>query len=628
MNLKFTQKFSIFKPILRKNFCNEGFPKFTRSDIFDEDDLIINIGDKEKFKGLLVICPTPIGNINDISLRQYEALRNGDILACEDTRKTGKLLELVKLKKMKEKFYAEFGVGFEEFVDRGGLDMTDEQIEKEFLSKMGKGEPSKENENCTNNLNESGENINNTAYGEFYRNEDEIKQQKNKEVKTANRKIKKEFTKELKKSLNKNKQEGNLSNITTEINLNYSEKEQKEVLKEMEKKLEEPIDKDYYTAVKDSQDFYNRKTVIENSEDIKEKIEKLAEIFDEQSKLSYKLKTRAKFIMGLNKKYSSKKNNNDDDDDYDSKTQEELEEEISLGSDDSLFTMLKKRIKEEKEKRGRGMMVSFNQDNEEKKIPKLIRAMKLGLRVVLVSDAGTPTISDPGYKLVREAAKNNILMEALPGPSAVLTSLSASALPTDKFTFVGYLSKTLSEKKIKLEEIKRSSTTTVLFESPHRLLKTLEVIADIFGAEHRCYLGFELTKKFENHMHGKVGELLAQLVEKDEGIKGEVTIVLGPFMRTQIEVENQKLLNEEIKIDAFELAEKLLNGNEKLPEKTIRHILMDVGNMSSIKASKIINNVLGRKTRMAPYIKPTIIKDDRNIYVNSSKDTNKSEIKF
>ena len=118
-----------------KNVDKDGFPLPEKRDIYDEDDMIINIGDKEKFKGMLIICPTPIGNINDISIRQFEAMKNGDILACEDTRKTGKLLEFIQLKKMKEKFYAEFGISFEEFVNLGGLNMTDEQIKSKILNK-------------------------------------------------------------------------------------------------------------------------------------------------------------------------------------------------------------------------------------------------------------------------------------------------------------------------------------------------------------------------------------------------------------------------------------------------------------------------------------------------------------
>jgi 16S rRNA (cytidine1402-2'-O)-methyltransferase len=570
-----------FKHTIRR-FCDD-FPKFTREDLFDENDMILNIGDKEKFKGLLVICPTPIGNINDISLRQYEALKTGDILACEDTRKTGKLLEMVQAKKMKERFYAEFGLTFDEFVDRGGLDMTDEQIEKEFFTAKQTTEPKENN------------------YNVFYSTIDDIKKEVKKEKQTKKRREAK-----INKSLKKSKEEMSLANVVQkEVKLNYSEKEQKDIIKDIEKKLEDKVENDYYTTVKDSKDFYDRKTVIENSDSIKETIENLAKDFEDQSKLSYKIKSRAKFIMGLRKKYNKKSKKFEDED----PEQEDMEEEISLG-DDNIFTLFKKRIRDEKLRKGRGLLFSFNQENEEKKIPKLIKAMKLGLRVILVSDAGTPTISDPGYKLVREAAKNNILMEALPGPSAVTTALSASAQPTDRFTFVGYLSKIQSERRIKLEDIKRSSTTTILFESPHRLIKTLEVIADVFGSEHNLYLGFELTKTFEHHMHGKVGDMITQLKEKEEGERGEITIVLGPYHRITNELEDERNLSEEIKIDSIELAKKLIDNLGKIPEKNLRHLLMDLGNLSSIKANKIINHVLGREPKIKPYLTQILKKND------------------
>ncbi len=141
-----------------ENVDKDGFPLPNENDYDDPDDMFINIGPPEQFKGMLVICPTPIGNLNDLTVRQLEALKNGDILACEDTRKTGKLLELIKQKKMKEKFHDEFGISFDEFINKGGLDMTDEQIEKNFNIKKRK----EGNEEKQDKENEK------TSYNDFY----------------------------------------------------------------------------------------------------------------------------------------------------------------------------------------------------------------------------------------------------------------------------------------------------------------------------------------------------------------------------------------------------------------------------------------------------------------------------
>jgi len=222
------------------------------------------------------------------------------------------------------------------------------------------------------------------------------------------------------------------------------------------------------------------------------------------------------------------------------------EQNLNLGLEDEYFSAFKNKIKSHKENKGHGLLISFHKDNEEKRIEKLIKAMKLGLRVVLVSDAGTPTISDPGtklfligffkfnnlgYKLVKEAVKNGISIEPLPGPVAGITALTASGMPTDKFVFYGFLTKIAGPKREKLEEIKKQATTAVIYEGIHRLESTVELIGSIFGINHELYIGIELTKKFEKHLHGKVSTILEKLNEFHKGgkevLKGEATIVIG-----------------------------------------------------------------------------------------------------
>jgi 16S rRNA (cytidine1402-2'-O)-methyltransferase len=622
-----SQTFTIFKTLPKyfsnktneKHNISDQFPKFDKQDFYDEQDLIINVGAKDTFKGLLVICPTPIGNLNDISIRQYEALKNGDLIACEDTRKTGKLLELIKVKKMKEKFYAEFSVSFEEFVNRGGMDMTDEQIKKEFGEK-------------SNTSNEES-NIKEDNYHNFYENKEDLQSEKKfEERKKKGSKINKsiymkqnENEKEKEKSskstdkqnksrtemfhesvLNKIKtykqKPETLHNIVSEIKSNFSEEDVQQSLENLKKNANESVKSKFFSAITDKEDFQNKKKIIENSQDdIKDYIDPIAEQYDDAHKLSYKLRTRAKFIMGLSKKL---------DDDKDDNTTNSPEEELDLneGLENNYFSMFKKSIQKEKKEKGRGLLIPFNQDNEDKKIPKLIRAMKLGLRVILVSDAGTPTISDPGYKLVKEVAKNGIIVEPIPGPSAVITALSASALPTDKFLFVGYLSKSSGEKKEKLEEIKKIGVTTVIFEAPHRIKQTLETVGEIFGINHEIYLGFELTKRFENHMHGKIENIIKLLEEKEE-IKGEITMILAPFKKSQDEIDSENSLNDEVNIKALDFAKKahsLLN----LPDRQMRDLLVGVFNISTKKASKIINEVKNRESSLKTFVKKTSVRDD------------------
>ena len=127
--------------------------------------------------------------------------------------------------------------------------------------------------------------------------------------------------------------------------------------------------------------------------------------------------------------------------------------EALYGIENEFTRELKEKIDQSKKGKGRGLLLSFYEFNQERRIPRLIRAMKSGLRVALVSDAGTPAISDPGFKFIQEAKEQGIVVEALPGPCAATTALSASGFPSDQFQFFGYLSKTQGEREDSLLEI-------------------------------------------------------------------------------------------------------------------------------------------------------------------------------
>lgn len=169
---------------------------------------------------------------------------------------------------------------------------------------------------------------------------------------------------------------------------------------------------------------------------------------------------------------------------------------------------------------------SFNDYNEDKKESTIINNLVSGQSIALVSDAGTPLISDPGFKLVRSAIQAGIRVESIPGPSSVIAALTVSGLPPDKFTFLGYLPKSEGKKKKLLEALKANQTniksTTIIFESPFRLLKTLEMIKGVFG-DIGIVVCRELTKMHEEVRREKVSQSLMHFSSTKP--KGEIIIL-------------------------------------------------------------------------------------------------------
>lgn len=165
---------------------------------------------------------------------------------------------------------------------------------------------------------------------------------------------------------------------------------------------------------------------------------------------------------------------------------------------------------------------SFFEHNEEKKIPKILEKLKEGKKIGLISDAGTPLICDPGYKLVREALKNNIKVEAIPGASSILVGLLQSSFPPYPFVFFGYP----PEKKKKREEFFRKmkdyEMTKIIFSSPHKIIFHLKEMVEIFG-DIRIYIGRELTKIHEENFYGSISEALKYFSENK--LKGEFLII-------------------------------------------------------------------------------------------------------
>jgi 16S rRNA (cytidine1402-2'-O)-methyltransferase len=171
-----------------------------------------------------------------------------------------------------------------------------------------------------------------------------------------------------------------------------------------------------------------------------------------------------------------------------------------------------------------GRVVSYFEGNERERTPELLQALLDGQTVVVVTDAGMPSVSDPGYRLVAAAIEADVHVTAVPGPSAVLTALALSGLPVDRFTFEGFLPRKPGERARRLGELKDEPRTMVFFEAPHRLTQSLEAMADAFGADRRTAVCRELTKTYEEVKRGPLDELVTW---SKEGVRGEITLVVA-----------------------------------------------------------------------------------------------------
>ena len=172
----------------------------------------------------------------------------------------------------------------------------------------------------------------------------------------------------------------------------------------------------------------------------------------------------------------------------------------------------------------RAEVVSLFEGNERSRTDTLLAAVRSGARVLLVTDAGTPLVSDPGYRLVAACAAADLRVTVVPGPSATLAALVVSGLPSDRFCVEGFLPRKPGERDRRLAELAHDRRTLVLFESPRRAAATLEALAEAFGADRPAAVCRELTKTHEEVRRGTLGELAAGT---DERVLGEVTIVVG-----------------------------------------------------------------------------------------------------
>jgi 16S rRNA (cytidine1402-2'-O)-methyltransferase len=169
-------------------------------------------------------------------------------------------------------------------------------------------------------------------------------------------------------------------------------------------------------------------------------------------------------------------------------------------------------------------VVSYFEGNEAKRTPSLLAELAAGRRVVLVSDAGMPSISDPGYRLVVRAVDGGFRVTAVPGPSAALTALAVSGLPVDRFCFEGFLPRKAGERARRLAELATESRTLIFYEAPRRTAETLAALAAAFGPDRRAAVCRELTKTYEEVRRGSIAELAAWAGGE---VRGEITLVIA-----------------------------------------------------------------------------------------------------
>lgn len=198
-------------------------------------------------------------------------------------------------------------------------------------------------------------------------------------------------------------------------------------------------------------------------------------------------------------------------------------------------------------------LISYHQYSNKDKEDYIVEQIKNGKDVALVSDAGMPTISDPGEGLVGRAIQEEIEIEVIPGPSACTAALAISGLDSSSFVFEGFLANRRSKRLEKLKDIKDEQRTLILYEAPHRLLDTLQDIAEVLGEEREVAVARELTKKHQELKRGSVGEVIEYY--QDNSVRGEICILISAEQKLQEE--------KDIEAIAIETRELIKNGQEK-----------------------------------------------------------------
>lgn len=214
-------------------------------------------------------------------------------------------------------------------------------------------------------------------------------------------------------------------------------------------------------------------------------------------------------------------------------------------------------------------LLSYHDHNESQQTQNLIAKLQAGQSIALISDAGTPLISDPGYQLVKQAHENNIVVVPLPGPCALITALSASGLPSDRFTFEGFLPAKQQARVETLAKLRAETRTLIFYESTHRISASLDDMVKVFGADRQAVVARELTKAFETLRGDKLGNLSEWVKGDANQRKGEVVLLVRgaeAVEQDDVRVEAEKVLAvllEELPVkQAAQLAAKITGGKK------------------------------------------------------------------
>lgn len=380
---------------------------------------VIDLDSRSYFVGKLLVVPTPLGNLRDLSLKAFDALSEAEVIICEDTRVTGKLFELLRVKNLDQ--------DIKEFDQREAT--TQDDLAFDYLASLRK-------------------------------------------VEHKNLVGVKRLSRQLRDFMQQN--------------------DVHETKQLAQKKLQDM----------DSLGFLQKYNQPEEE----------GECLHQHSVYDSTNKKSPRMVYGLDSEY---------------------------------IKFIKQKIEESRLKNKRGLLISANKFTEEEKLFDILNILKAGIKVCLVSDSGSPCISDPGHLIINQAMNNNIMVQSLPGPNAVNLSLTSSGFPADQFFFLGYLPKHAKERDAALEKAKTLAQTAVFFENKHRVLKTLQALERVFGKHQQIFVGVELTKLHERQLRGSIEQVYEVLNKNPDytmpSLRGEITVVVAPPRREF----NQKLEAEE-----------------------------------------------------------------------------------